>query len=56
MPLVSVQVTNWCVFVHVSFYLESDGVVDVYDNIQFLFDVAVQPIHTARSGFHHIHP
>lgn len=56
MPLVLVQVFNWCVFVCVFSSLEGDGVVDLYDNIQFLSDVAVQPVHTARSGSHHIHP
>lgn len=34
---------------------EGDGVVDVCDDILFLSDVAVQPVHPARSGSHHIH-
>lgn len=43
-------------FVCVLPLLEGAGVADVRDDVLFLSDVAVQPVHPTCSGSCHIHP
>lgn len=35
---------------------EGDGVADVCDDVLFLSDLAVQPVHSTGSGSRHLHP